>query len=217
MIVWTHAVSGVLFACVLYCICTCSRQLNMERCSRNMLIVIVIGRYSWQSWGCLWFVWGIFLFWQQFGTEMCVVQKTAVQWPKSSYRWFDCIRNSAHPRQVSGQGWLVSTDCSGVCVCVCCYVLMRILESLSACADWKTEQVVTLVLFQNLIIMIFGKICGHSCSHCNLSWMSFTTIEMLWFYLIIQRSESRCFAGWVTVHEDKIQVLWSRILCRSNK
>ena len=45
MIVWTHAVLGVLYACVLYfCICTCSVQLSMfhmERCSRNMLIIII--------------------------------------------------------------------------------------------------------------------------------------------------------------------------------
>ena len=46
MIVWTHAVLGVLCTCVLYfCICTCSVQLNMfhlERCSRNTLIIIMI-------------------------------------------------------------------------------------------------------------------------------------------------------------------------------
>ena len=41
---WTHAVFGVLYACVLhFSICTCSAQLSMfhvERCSRNMLIII---------------------------------------------------------------------------------------------------------------------------------------------------------------------------------
>ena len=46
MIVWTPAVLGVLYACVLYfCICTCSVQLSMfhmERCSRNTLIIIII-------------------------------------------------------------------------------------------------------------------------------------------------------------------------------
>ena len=46
MIVWTHAVLGVLYACVLYfCICTCSAQLSMfhmERCSRNTVIIIII-------------------------------------------------------------------------------------------------------------------------------------------------------------------------------
>ena len=43
MIVWTHAVLGVLYACVLYfCICTCLAQLSMlqmERCSRNTIII----------------------------------------------------------------------------------------------------------------------------------------------------------------------------------
>ena len=42
MIVWTHAVLGVLYACVVnFCICTCSAQLSMfhmERRSRNTLI-----------------------------------------------------------------------------------------------------------------------------------------------------------------------------------
>ena len=46
MIFGTHAVLGVLYACVLYfCICTCSAQLSMfhmERCLRNMIIVIII-------------------------------------------------------------------------------------------------------------------------------------------------------------------------------
>ena len=46
MIVWTHAVLGVLHACVLYfCICTCSAQLSMfhvERRYRNTLIIITI-------------------------------------------------------------------------------------------------------------------------------------------------------------------------------
>ena len=46
MIVWTPAVLGVLYACVLYfCICTCSAQLSMfhmERRSRNMFIIIII-------------------------------------------------------------------------------------------------------------------------------------------------------------------------------
>ena len=46
MIVWTPAVLGVLYACVLYvCICTCSAQLSMfhvERRSRNTLIIIII-------------------------------------------------------------------------------------------------------------------------------------------------------------------------------
>ena len=44
MIVWTSAVSSVLYACVLYfCICTCSEQLSMfhmERRSRSTLIII---------------------------------------------------------------------------------------------------------------------------------------------------------------------------------
>ena len=46
MIVWTHAVLGVLYVCVLYfCICTCSAQLSMfplERCSRNMLLSLLL-------------------------------------------------------------------------------------------------------------------------------------------------------------------------------
>ena len=46
MIVWTHAVLGILYAVVLYfCICTCSAQLSMlhmEKHSRNMLIIIII-------------------------------------------------------------------------------------------------------------------------------------------------------------------------------
>ena len=46
MTVWTHAVLGVLYACVLcFCICTCSTQLSMfhmERYSRNMRIIIII-------------------------------------------------------------------------------------------------------------------------------------------------------------------------------
>ena len=48
MIVWTPAVLGVLYACVLYFyICTCSAQLStfhMERRSRNTLITII--KYS---------------------------------------------------------------------------------------------------------------------------------------------------------------------------
>ena len=43
MIVWTPAVSGVLYACVLkFCICTCSAQLSMfhmERCSLLLLLL----------------------------------------------------------------------------------------------------------------------------------------------------------------------------------
>ena len=46
MIVWTHAVLGVLYACVLhFSICTCSEQLSMfhmERHSRNTLNIIII-------------------------------------------------------------------------------------------------------------------------------------------------------------------------------
>ena len=46
MIVWTHAVLGVLHVCVLYfCICTCSVQLSMfhmERRSRNTIIITII-------------------------------------------------------------------------------------------------------------------------------------------------------------------------------
>ena len=46
MIVWTHTVLGVLYACVSYfCICTCSAQLSMfhmERCSRNTIITSII-------------------------------------------------------------------------------------------------------------------------------------------------------------------------------
>ena len=45
MIVWTHAVLGVFYVCVLYfCICICSMQLSMfhmERRSRNTLIIII--------------------------------------------------------------------------------------------------------------------------------------------------------------------------------
>ena len=44
--VWTPAVLGALYACVLYfCICTYSAQLSMshiERRSRNMLVIITI-------------------------------------------------------------------------------------------------------------------------------------------------------------------------------
>ena len=44
MIVWTHAVLSILYACVLYfCVCTCSVQLSMfhmERCCRNTLIIL---------------------------------------------------------------------------------------------------------------------------------------------------------------------------------
>ena len=46
MIVWSHAVLGVSYACVTYfCICTCSAQLSMfhmERRPRNTLIIIII-------------------------------------------------------------------------------------------------------------------------------------------------------------------------------
>ena len=46
MKVWTHAVLGVLCACVLYfCICICSAQLSMfrmERRSRNTIIIFII-------------------------------------------------------------------------------------------------------------------------------------------------------------------------------
>ena len=46
MIVWTHAVLGVLYVCVLYfCVCPCSAQLSMfhiERRFRNTLIIIII-------------------------------------------------------------------------------------------------------------------------------------------------------------------------------
>ena len=46
MIVWTHAVLDVLYACVLYfCKCTCSAQLSMfqmERHFKNMLIIVII-------------------------------------------------------------------------------------------------------------------------------------------------------------------------------
>ena len=46
MIVWTPAVLGVFYVCILYfCICTCSAQLSMfhmERRSRNTLIIIII-------------------------------------------------------------------------------------------------------------------------------------------------------------------------------
>ena len=46
MIVWTPAVSGVLYACVLYfLICTCPAQLSMfhmKRHSRNTLIIVII-------------------------------------------------------------------------------------------------------------------------------------------------------------------------------
>ena len=46
MTVWTPVVLCVLSASVLYfCICTCSEQLSMfhmERCSKNMLIIIII-------------------------------------------------------------------------------------------------------------------------------------------------------------------------------
>ena len=46
MIVWTPALLGVLYACVLYfCICICPAQLSMfqiERRSRNTLITIII-------------------------------------------------------------------------------------------------------------------------------------------------------------------------------
>ena len=45
-IVWTHAVLGVLYSCVLYfCICTCSAQLSlfhMEKCSRNRHGIIIM-------------------------------------------------------------------------------------------------------------------------------------------------------------------------------
>ena len=46
MTVWTHAVFGVLYACVWhFCICTCSAQLSMfhtEKRSRNTLIIVVV-------------------------------------------------------------------------------------------------------------------------------------------------------------------------------
>ena len=46
MIVWTPAVLGVIYACVMYfCICTCSAQLSrfyMERPCRNIFIIIII-------------------------------------------------------------------------------------------------------------------------------------------------------------------------------
>ena len=46
MIVWTHAVLGVFYACVLhFCICTCSVQLSMfhmGRRPRNALIIVMI-------------------------------------------------------------------------------------------------------------------------------------------------------------------------------
>ena len=46
MTVWTHAVLGVLYACVLYfCICTSSAQLSMfhmERRSRNTIVIIIV-------------------------------------------------------------------------------------------------------------------------------------------------------------------------------
>ena len=46
MIDWTPAVLDVLYACVLYfCNCICSAQFivfHVERCSRNMLIIIII-------------------------------------------------------------------------------------------------------------------------------------------------------------------------------
>ena len=36
MLVWTHAILGVLYACVLYfCICTCSVQLSMFHLKRR--------------------------------------------------------------------------------------------------------------------------------------------------------------------------------------
>ena len=48
MIIWAPTVLSVLYACVLYfCVCTCPVQLSMfhmERCSRNMLIIINITR-----------------------------------------------------------------------------------------------------------------------------------------------------------------------------
>ena len=46
IIVWTHAVLGALYACILYfCICTCSAQLSMfdmGKRSRNPIITIII-------------------------------------------------------------------------------------------------------------------------------------------------------------------------------
>ena len=46
LIIWTSAVLSVLYACVLFfCIFTCLVQLSMfhvERCSRNILIMIII-------------------------------------------------------------------------------------------------------------------------------------------------------------------------------
>ena len=52
LITWTPTVLSVLllYVCVSYfCICTCSVQLSMshmERRSRNMLIIIIIAKYS---------------------------------------------------------------------------------------------------------------------------------------------------------------------------
>ena len=43
MIIWTPTVLSVLYACVVFCICTCSAQLSMfhmERRSGNTLIII---------------------------------------------------------------------------------------------------------------------------------------------------------------------------------
>ena len=49
MVIWTPSVLSVLYTCVLYfCICTCSAQLSMfhmERCPRNMLIIIIVIYY----------------------------------------------------------------------------------------------------------------------------------------------------------------------------
>ena len=46
MIVWTPAVWGVLYACVLYfCICTCSAQssmFHMEKRARNTLMMMMM-------------------------------------------------------------------------------------------------------------------------------------------------------------------------------
>ena len=53
MIVWTPAVLGVLFTCVLYfCICPCSAQLSMfhaERRSRITLIINIITTFRRQA------------------------------------------------------------------------------------------------------------------------------------------------------------------------
>ena len=51
MIIWTHTVLSVLYACVLYfCICTCSAHLSMfhmERRSRKQVILCVVPVCVW--------------------------------------------------------------------------------------------------------------------------------------------------------------------------